>query len=170
MSSELNINLLGRRSMIKKIILTLSLTFTSFFASAEVTLTNAIFEVVTITAKDGSQKDEWQQPDKLLPGERVGYQVEVNNKGSEPAVDIVIANPIPEHTVYVQDSAKGLNTSIEFSVDNGKTFALPAELFIAKNGKRVQAKVADYTQVRWKLNQPLAAGDSSTVQYIVKIK
>jgi uncharacterized repeat protein (TIGR01451 family) len=142
----------------------------SSVANAEVTLTNTVFEVVTITAKDGSQQDQWQTPDKLLPGERVGYQVEVNNKGTEPAADIVIANPIPEHTVYVQDSAKGLNTSIEFSVNNGKTYALPAELFIEKDGKRVQAEAADYTQVRWTLNQPLAAGASTSVQYIVKIK
>jgi len=156
--------------MLKKITLALSLSLMSLTASAEVTLTNTVFEVVTITAEDGSKQDQWQQPDKLLPGERVGYQIEVNNKGTEPAADIVIANPIPEHTVYVQDSAKGLNTSIEFSVDNGKTFAQPAQLFIEKEGKRVQATSEDFTQVRWKLNTPLAAGASSTVQYIVKIK
>jgi len=142
----------------------------STFVSAEVTLTNSMFEVVTITAADGSTTDQWQKPDKLVPGERVGYQVEVNNQGTEPAADIVIANPIPEHTEYVQDSAKGLGTQIEFSVDNGKTFALPAQLFVEQNGERVQAQAADYTQVRWKLNQPLAAGTSLTVQYIVKIK
>lgn len=156
--------------MIKKMTLALSLALTSTFVSAEVTLTNSMFEVVTITAADGSTSDQWQQPDKLIPGERVGYQVEVNNQGTEAAADIVIANPIPEHTVYVQGSAKGLGTQIEFSVDNGKTFALPAQLFIQKDGKSVQAQAADYTQVRWKLNQPLAAGASSTVQYIVKIK
>jgi len=142
----------------------------STFVSAEVTLTNSMFEVVTITAADGSTSDQWQQPDKLVPGERVGYQIEVNNQGTEPAADIVIANPIPEHTEYVQGSAKGLGTQIEFSVDNGKTFALPAQLFVEQNGERVQAQAADYTQVRWKLNQPLAAGASLTVQYIVKIK
>lgn len=156
--------------MMKKITFALGLILTSVIASAEVTLTNTIFEVVTITNKDGSKQDQWQEPDKLLPGERVGYQIEVNNQGTEPAADIVIANPIPEHTIYVQDSAKGLNTNIEFSVDNGKTFALPAQLFVEKDGKRVQATSADFTQVRWKINQPLAAGASSTVQYIVKIK
>jgi uncharacterized repeat protein (TIGR01451 family) len=156
--------------MLKKITLALSLSFMSVIASAEVTLTNTVFEVVTITSKDGSKQDQWQQPDKLLPGERVGYQIKVNNQGTEPAADIVIENPIPEHTVYVQDSAKGLNTTIEFSVDNGKTFALPAQLFIEKEGKRVQATSVDYTQVRWKLNKPLTVGASSTVQYIVKIK
>ncbi|MBA35878.1 MAG: hypothetical protein CMI14_10680 [Oleispira sp.] len=156
--------------MIKKLTLALSLALMSTFVSAEVTLTNSMFEVVTITAADGSTTDQWQKPDKLVPGERVGYQVEVNNQGTEPAADIVIVNPIPEHTEYVQDSAKGLGTQIEFSVDNGKTFALPAQLFVEQNGERVQAQAADYTQVRWKLNQPLAAGDSLTVQYIVKIK
>ena len=156
--------------MIKKLTLALSLALMSTFVSAEVTLTNSMFEVVTITAADGSTSDQWQQPDKLVPGERVGYQIEVNNQGTEPAADIVIANPIPEHTEYVQGSAKGLGTQIEFSVDNGKTFALPAQLFVEQNGERVQAQAADYTQVRWKLNQPLAAGASLTVQYIVKIK
>ena len=156
--------------MIKNITLALSLALMSFIASAEVTLTNSVFEVATIINKDGSQQDKWQEPDKILPGERVGYQVEVSNQGAEPAADIVIANPIPEHTVYVQGSAKGLDTQIEFSVDNGKTFALPAELFIEKDGKRVQAETADYNQVRWILNKPLAAGASTTVQYIVKIK
>ena len=156
--------------MIKKITFALSLALISSIVSAEVTLTNTVFEVVTVTNKDGSQQDQWQQPDKLLPGERVGYQIEVNNQGAEPAADIVIANPIPEHTVYVQDSAKGLGTEIEFSVDSGKTFALPAQLFIKKDGESVQAQAADYTHVRWKLNQPLAIGASSTVQYIVTIK
>lgn len=156
--------------MFKKITLAFSLTLMSFIASAEVSLTNTVFEVVTITNKDGSQQDQWQKPDKILPGERIGYQVEVNNQGTEAAANIVIANPIPEHTVYVQGSAKGLDTQIEFSVDNGKTYALPAELFIEKDGKRVQAKATDYNQVRWLLNKPLAAGASTTVQYIVKIK
>lgn len=156
--------------MIKKITFALSLSLMSLSVNAEVTLTNTVFEVITITNQDGSKQDQWQEPDKLLPGERVGYQIEVNNKGNEPAADIVIENPIPEHTTYVQDSAKGLNTLIEFSVDNGKTFALPANLFMEKEGKRVQANAVDYTQVRWKLNQPLDAGASSTVQYIVKIK
>jgi uncharacterized repeat protein (TIGR01451 family) len=156
--------------MIKKITFALSLSLMSLSVNAEVTLTNTVFEVITITNQDGSKQDQWQEPDKLLPGERVGYQIEVNNKGNEPAADIVIENLIPEHTTYVQDSAKGLNTLIEFSVDNGKTFALPANLFMEKEGKRVQANAVDYTQVRWKLNQPLAAGASSTVQYLVKIK
>jgi uncharacterized repeat protein (TIGR01451 family) len=156
--------------MIRKITFVLCLSLISLIASAEVTLTNTVFEVVTITTEDGSKQDQWQQPDKLLPGERVGYQIEVNNKGTEPAANIVIANPIPDHTVYVQDSAKGLNTNIEFSVNNGKTFAQPAQLFVEKEGKRVQASAEDFTQVRWKLNKPLAVGASSTVQYIVKIK
>lgn len=156
--------------MIKKITLTLSLILMSFIVNAEVILTNTAFEIVTIISKDGSEQDQWQTPDKLLPGERVGYQIEVNNKGTEPAADIIIENPIPEHTNYVQDSAKGLNARIEFSVNNGKTFALPSQLFMEKDGQRVQAEAADYTQVRWILDKPLTAGASSTVQYIVKIK
>lgn len=156
--------------MTKKILVLISLLITSISAFSEVVLSNTVFEVVSIKNNDGSQSDQWQTPDKLLPGERVGYQIKVENQGSEPAADIIIANPIPEHTQYINGSAKGLDTQIEFSVDDGKTFALPAQLTVEKEGKRVQATAADFTQVRWTFNKPLAAGSSSTVQYIVKIK
>lgn len=156
--------------MLKKITLAFSLSFISLLANAEVTLTNTVFEVVTVTNSDGSSQDKWQQPDKLLPGERVGYQIEVTNQGTEAAADIVIANPIPENTVYQAGSAKGLNTLIEFSTDNGKTYAQASALFVEKEGERVLAEASDYSQLRWTLKQPLAAGDAVTVQYIVKIQ
>ncbi|CCK76487.1 conserved hypothetical protein [Oleispira antarctica RB-8] len=160
--------------MIKKILIIFGITCSSLIlsstANAEVTLKNNVFEVVIATAEDGSQTEQWRAPDKILPGEKVGYQINFKNNGDEPAADIIIVNPIPEHTIYVQNSAKGLNTTIEFSVNNGKTFALPSQLFMEKDGQRVQAEAADYTQVRWILDKPLTAGASSTVQYIVKIK
>lgn len=160
--------------MIKNILTTFSFLITGLAISsavnAEVTITNSIFEVVTVTAENGSKSEQWQTPDKLLPGEKVGYQIDFENKNDEPAADIVIVNPIPEHTLYVDGSAKGLNTLIEFSTDGGKTFALPTQLFVEKDGKRVLAETTDYTQVRWSLKKPLAAKASGSVQFVVKIK
>ncbi|MEH6450592.1 MAG: hypothetical protein V7765_18115 [Oleispira sp.] len=160
--------------MIKNILITFAFFVTSLVISsavnAEVTITNSIFEVVTVTAENGSKSEQWQTPDKLLPGERVGYQIDFENKSDEPAAEIVIVNPIPKHTLYVPGSAKGLNTLIEFSADGGKTFALPTQLFIEKDGERVLAETTDYTQVRWSLQKPLTAKASGSVQYVVKIK
>jgi uncharacterized repeat protein (TIGR01451 family) len=152
-----------------------SLTAIALLASSslvwsEVVLKNEAFKVVTITSENGAKAEQWQTPEKMLPGDKVGYQISFENTGNEAATDIVIANPIPENTVYVEGSAKGLNTDIEFSTDGGKTYAQPSKLLIEKDGERVQASAADYTNVRWTLNKPLAIGAESSVQYAVIIK
>lgn len=148
----------------------MALIFSSISVWSEVKLQNEAFKVVTLTSDNGASSEQWQTPDKMLPGDKVGYQISFENTGKEAATDLVIANPIPENTVYVAASAKGLNTDIDFSADGGKTYAQPSKLLIEKNGERVQATAADYTHVRWTLNKPLAIGAESSVQYAVIIK
>ena len=148
----------------------IALLLSSISAWSEVILKNDVFKVVTLTSDNGATSEQWQTPDKILPGDKVGYQISFENTGKEAATDIVIANPIPGNTVYVDGSAKGLNTTIEFSTDGGKSYAQPSKLFIDKNGKSVQAIAADYTNVRWTLKKPLAIGAESSVQYAVIIK
>lgn len=146
------------------------LLISSTFAWSEVVLTNNAFKVVTITSDNGAKSEQWQAPNNMLPGDKVGYQISFNNTGEEAAIGVVIANPIPENTVYVSGSAKGLNTNIEFSIDGGKNFAKSSQLFVQNNGELVPASAADYTHVRWTLTNPLAAGAESSVQYAVIIK
>lgn len=151
-----------------KTLLTTSLFSTAAFA--EVVLENKAFKVTEVKTADGKTVEQWKDPDKMLPGDKVGYQIHFRNTATDNADGIVISNPVPENTEYVADSAKGSETAITFSVDNGNNFAQPAQLFVEKNGKRVQATAADYTNVRWQLTKPLAAGASGSVQYIVVIK
>jgi len=66
----------------------------------------------------------------------VGYRISFINEGEEPADNIVLNNPVPENTHYVADSARGANTDIDYSVDGGKRFGQPSQLFIEKNGKK----------------------------------
>ncbi len=79
-------------------------------------------------------------------------------------------NPVPENTLYVDGSARGANSSIVFSVDQGKTFAKPENLFIQKDGKKLQATAKDYSNIRWILNSALKAGEKGSVQYVVQVK
>jgi len=154
----------------KKTISALLLLMATGFASAEVQLDNKAFKVVSVTTANGAKTEKWQAPDKMLPGDKVGYQITFSNPDQEVANDIVIANPIPENTEYVSGSAKGNNTDITFSIDGGKTYAQPEQLFVEKDGQRVQASAADYSHVRWQLKQPLTAGADGSVQYEVIIK
>ena len=146
------------------------LLISSTFAWSDIELDNKAFKVVTIASDNGAKSEQWQAPNNMLPGDKVGYQISFTNTGAEATKDIVIANPIPENTVYVSGSAKGLNTNIEFSIDGGESFAKPSQLFITKGDERVPASEADYTHVRWTLTNPLAAGAESSVQYAVIIK
>lgn len=148
----------------------MTLLLSSISAWSDVELTNKVFKVVTLTSDNGATSEQWQAPENMLPGDKVGYQISFKNSGDEAATDVVIANPIPENTVYVAASAKGLNTDIDFSADGGKIYAQPSKLLIEKDGERVQATVADYTHVRWTLNKPLAIDAESSVQYAVMIK
>ena len=137
---------------------------------AEVTLTTETYKVIEVQQDNGTSKLEWVAPHSILPGDKVGYRIVVNNGGDKKADDIVLNNPVPHNTVYVEGSARGANTSIVYSVDGGKTFAKPAQLFIKKNGRKVAASAKDYSNLRWLLQQPIKAGGKASVQYVVQVK
>jgi uncharacterized repeat protein (TIGR01451 family) len=152
----------------KKIIASLFLL--PSFAFAQVELTTEMFEVVETQQSNGTSKVEWVTPDNIIPGDKVGYRISFKNNGDQPAADIVLNNPVPENTIYVNDSARGANSDIVFSVDGGKQFASPEQLFIEVNGKKVPATAKDYTHVRWTLTSALPAGKDGSVQYVVQVK
>ncbi len=137
---------------------------------AEVTLKTQMYKVVEVQQENGTSKLEWIQSDSIVPGDKVGYRITVENKGTKNADDIVLNNPVPENTTYIDGSARGTNASIVYSVDGGKTFAKPALLFIEKNGKKTEASAKDYSNLRWVLNRPVKAGEKASVQYVVQVK
>lgn len=109
-------------------------------------------------------------PEKVLPGDEVIYTVTYTNKTGKPADNITVTNPVPTHTRYRDGSAAGDGATITFSVDGGKTFALPDKLTVAikdKSGKDLvrPAAAADYTHIRWVLKQSVAPGQSGTVRF-----
>ncbi len=152
----------------KKILATLCLLPT--FAFAQVELATSMFEVVEKQQDNGTSKMEWVTPDNIIPGDKVGYRISFKNTGDKPAADIVLNNPVPENTVYVDNSARGANTKVVFSVDGGKKFANPEQLFVEVSGKKVPATAKDYTHVRWTLSSALPAGKEGSVQYVVQVK
>jgi uncharacterized repeat protein (TIGR01451 family) len=150
--------------------LTAMLFLVPSLSMAQVELTTDMYEVLEVKQANGKSKIEWVEPDNIIPGDKVGYRISVNNPGAEEAGDLVINNPVPENTVYVSGSARGANSNIEFSVDGGNQYGAPAELFISKEGTKLPATAKDYTHVRWTLLTPLKAGDKSSVQYVVQVK
>lgn len=140
------------------------------FAFAQIEINTEIFKVVETKTESGKAKQEWVKADSIVPGDKVGYLIRFDNKGQEAAGDLVLNNPIPENTFYIENSARGANSAIRFSADGGNKFAEADKLFIEKNGKKMLAGPKDYTNVRWLISSELPAGESSSVQYVVQVK
>jgi uncharacterized repeat protein (TIGR01451 family) len=158
------------RNIMTKGLMGILLSAISLGALAQVELKTEMFKVVSIQRDNGTSKTEWVNPDNITPGDKVGYRILVENKGNKPAEDIVLNNPVPENTIYIDGSARGANSSIVFSVDQGKTFGTPENLFIMKDGKKIPATANNYSNVRWILTSPLKAGGKGSVQYVVQVK
>lgn len=107
---------------------------------------------------------------KVVPGDVVIFTTAYRHIGKEPAEKAVIDNPVPEHTVYVDGSAQGKGTRIEFSADNGKTYSAAKTLKAVKDGKTRPAVAADYTHVRWTFDKPLKPGAKGSVSFRAKVK
>ncbi len=158
------------KQLINKSMVAALLSVASLTAFAQVELKTEMYKVIEVQKDNGTSKIEWVTPDNITPGDKVGYRIMVENKGDKAADDIVLNNPVPENTIYVNGSARGANSSIVFSVDQGKTFATPEKLFIEKNGKKLPATAKDYSNVRWVLTSSLKVGEQSSVQYVVQVK
>jgi len=107
---------------------------------------------------------------KVVPGDTVIFSTHYVNVGANPATDVVIDNPVPEHMLYLDGSAEGANTRIEFSVDQGKSFAAAGKLKVKDaKGKERPATAADYTNIRWTMEGALGKGARGSVSFRAKL-
>jgi hypothetical protein len=71
---------------------------------------------------------------------------------------------------YVANTATCEGTCIiTYSVDGGKSFKKPEELFLGVGEERHMAKAAEYTDIRWVVDT-LATTSQSTVEYKARLK
>ena len=128
--------------------------------------------VTTIQAKvsvssESYQKmgKKWVKASKVVPGTKVMYINTLSNSGGSSATNLVLVNNIPKEMKYVANSAKCKGKcSITYSVDGGKTYNVPRKLYVKKGSRKVRARAADYTNIRWVVNT-LKGGGKKTVQY-----
>ena len=107
---------------------------------------------------------------KVLPGEIVQYTNTFKNIGTEKADNIGVTNKIPEHTVYISNTASGNDFNITYSVDNGKHWAIPSALKVkGQDGKMYNATATDYTNIRWKYKKNLHPNETKNISYQVRV-
>ena len=120
----------------------------------------------TVFNAEGAKEIKRVPAAKVIPGTEVIFSQHYENVSSETAENAVITNPIPEHMIYKAGSAAGSGTRITFSVDNGKSYNIPAKLFVFDAaGRKYPARPQDYTHIRWTFETPLPAGARGVVSF-----
>jgi uncharacterized repeat protein (TIGR01451 family) len=137
-----------------------------------VLMSTAEVEVVKIGEK-GERLVTRVDADKanVLPGDTVIFTIAYSNGGSETVTDVSINNPVPDHMLYLDKSAEGAGTRIDFSADRGKSFTAADRLVLkGADGKERPAAAADISAVRWVLEKPLEKGGKGSVSFRAKVK
>ena len=152
-----------------KILMSVFLLLVSFGAAA---MADGSLDVRTFVQKEevvvddeGNETRRLVPAELVVPGESVFYTITFKNVGTEPADNVVITNPIAENLSYVEGSAFGPGTEIQFSVDGGKTFADASDLKVIENGEARSATAEDFTHVRWVMQNDLKPGAQGTARF-----
>lgn len=164
---------MGKFALILSILLVLLMSAApAFAANGAIELKNAA-EVDVVSTNEKGVK-ETRRVDaaktKVVPGDIVIYTIQYANIGNEPATNVNITNPVPEHTVYVDKSADGEGSVIEFSVDGGKTYGAATGLKVKDAGKSRKAGAKDYTHIRWGFASPVKPGGKGSVSFRARVK
>jgi uncharacterized repeat protein (TIGR01451 family) len=132
--------------------------------------TTAEIEIVDVLP-DGSEVVRIESASRVIPGTEVIYTITAKNTGTQSADSVIVTNPVPLQTRYVEGSAAGANTDITFSVDGGQSWGAAQSLTVTDaNGEERTATADDYTHVRWTLQVELAPDQQVPVWYRVQVK
>jgi uncharacterized repeat protein (TIGR01451 family) len=127
-----------------------------------------VLETLAIdTGPGGVETRMWEPAGRLSAGDELYYTIRVRNSGKEPVTDIVVTKRLPFGVHYIRGSAVGPACTVQFSIDGGKTFAVPAKLGVIPGSKRAARKIApsEYTHVRWIFGKPLVPNATSLLRF-----
>jgi len=127
---------------------------------------NEVLREVETIAADGTKLTQVKPAGTVLPGHEIIYLTTVKNIGKQPAENVVVDNPIPEHTHFKSNSMFGSGTRVEASVDGGKQFASFEALQVtAADGSKRAAEARDVTNLRFVMIDPLPPGKERRVGF-----
>ena len=141
-------------------------------AQARVELVNEVHKVDRYVDDKGRVQRRLVEPNRVIPGDELRYSVRFTNVGDQPvdAGSVVITNPVPGNTEYLEGTAAGDSAQILYSVDAGAQFGSPSVLRVTENGSEAPANASDYTTIRWVYAPGLEPGATGTVSFNVRLK
>jgi uncharacterized repeat protein (TIGR01451 family) len=131
----------------------------------------SIAEVESRSVQSGHAVVKLVPADRVAPGDRVIYTLEVRNTGAAPIALPVVSYAIPEHMRYLADSAVGPGAEVSYSVDAGRSFESADTLKVqGPDGRLRPAVAADYTDIRWQLKNSLKPNSVAFVRFRALVK
>ena len=161
------------KTIMKLCALVLLSSTTVAVAQEPVRLLSSVQKVETFINEQGEQERRLVAAERVVPGDELRYTVTFANQGGETvdAGSIVITNPVPNNTIYLENSAGGSGTDVLFSVDRGEVWGTPDELMITgEDGQSRLAEAEDYTHIRWTFRPALESGQESSVFFRVRLR
>ena len=140
-------------------------------AFADVELTAEALTEVRTTNEAGEEVISFVKADKVVPGDEVVYTIHYVNRGTEPAEDVVITNPIPQHMVFTDVGQSPRGAEVEMSADGGAEYGTPGQITVTDTGGGARpANASDYTHVRWTFQEPLEPGAEGSVSFRAQLQ
>jgi uncharacterized repeat protein (TIGR01451 family) len=146
---------------------------TSLAALAADPITGTIEARKVVVGEKGAE--QFLPANEVHPQDVIEYRLTYANNGAEVVHNVSVVDPVPAGLHYVEKTAKNAaNSSVEFSVDSGKTFhAWPVKV-TKKNadGKEVTVNATPdmVTHIRWTLNGDLKPRGEVQFAYRAKVK
>jgi uncharacterized repeat protein (TIGR01451 family) len=139
--------------------------------AALVSLRSEVLREVEEVNDKGEKETRLIPAPSAMPGEVLIFRIVYTNEGGDAAENVQLTNPVPEHMVYEEGSAKGEGATVTFSVDGGLTYDVPAVLTVVdENGKTRPAEPADYTHIQWKIGEPVPPGREGVVSFRARLR
>ncbi len=160
-------------TVLRATLLTLSLTAAghSFAQAIDPIAINTIAEVESKRVDGGHGTSKLVPADRVVPGDEVIYTLVVRNTGAQAVAAPTVTKAVPEHTLYITDSAVGPGAEVSYSVDGGRTFDRAENLTVqGADGRPRPALAADITHIRWQLKNSLKSNSVAFVRFRAVVK
>lgn len=108
------------------------------------------------------------------PGDTIEYTVIAKNTGDGIMTKPSIVDPIPQGVEYIEDSARGENCRIVFSVNYGLRYSVWPVMVMAttESGAKIEqpAKTDKITHIKWLVQENIPAGGEKRLLFQVVVK
>lgn len=139
---------------------------------------DAAKQLITKDAQ-GQQKVTWKALEgqaTVKPGDILRYTVSGSNNGDKAVKGLVVNQPIPQGMKYVLKSATvnaNKGAKITYSIDKGKSFVENPTIRVRQEDgtfKTVPAPAEQYTHIRWKFGESVAAKSAVKGTYQLQVR